>query len=268
MKPDQSPSLRILPVKQINTEYDHESPNKKKIPDILPQKHFLLVICAPVRSGKTNLLTNLLYHEHIDFSEHFEDVIFISPTIENDRTGRHIMNDERVVKIVDDLNNLDLILESIVEVQKERLKKKERSDTLLILDDCLGLLGYHNSYFSTLCSKYRHFRLSIIITTQSFKAIPNICRYNATAYILMRTFNKKQYIAMEEELEGNYPEFAELYKTATKERYSFLYLDMEKIRAYRNFDELIYDRDASGEKPKGTGEKEKGKEEESSEKGN
>ena len=188
-------------MKQIKTD-DDDSRTKKKIPAILPQKHFLLVICAPVRYGKPNLLTGLIYLEDIDYSEHYEDIIFISPTIENDRTGRHIMNDERIVKITDDLKNLDLILESIVEVQKQRLKKKETSDTLLILDDCLGLLGYHNSYFSTLCSKYRHFRLSILITTQSFKAIPNICRYNATAYILMRTLNKKQYIAMERNWRG------------------------------------------------------------------
>jgi len=264
MKPD----LRIPPVKQTKTDCDdHESPNRKKTPDILPQKHFLLVVCAPVRSGKTNLLKNLLCHETIDCSKHYEDVVFIMPTIENDRTGRHIVNDERVVKIVDDLNNLDLILESMVEVQKQRLKKKERSDTLLILDDCPGLLGHHNSCFSTSCSEHRHFRLSIITTTQSFKAVPNICRHNATAYIPMRPFNKKQCVAMEEELEGNHPEFAELHKTATKERHSFLHLDMEKTRAHRNFDELIYDGDAPKEKPKDTGEPPKDGEEGEGEKG-
>ena len=235
--------LSILPVKQIKSDYDDTTTGKKPIPDVLPQKHFLLVVCSPVRGGKTNLITNLLYNENIDYSEHFEDVIFVSPTIENDRTGRHIMKDERIIKITDDLDNLDMILESIVQVQKERLQAKEKSDTLLILDDCLGLLGQHNSYFSTLCSKYRHFRLSIIVTTQSFKSIPNITRYNSTAYILMRTFNKKQYIAMEEELEGSFPDFSRIYDAATSQRYSFLYLDMEKLRAYRDFHELLYDRD-------------------------
>ena len=82
--------------------------------------------------------------EDIAYSEHYEDVVFISlaDTIENDRTGRNMTGDERTVKSVDDLSNLDLILGSIVEVQTERLPKKERSDTLLMLGDCLGPLGH------------------------------------------------------------------------------------------------------------------------------
>ena len=50
-----------------------------------------------------------------------------------------------------------------------------------------------------------------------------------------------------------------------------MYLDMEKTRAHRNFDELIYDRDASSPKSKdgGGGEAgEKPKEKEEEEKGN
>jgi enamine deaminase RidA (YjgF/YER057c/UK114 family) len=239
-------NLKILPVKQLKDEYSNGKgkKTKKKIPEVLPQKQFLLILVAPVRGGKTNLITNLLYNESIDYSEHFEDVIFISPTIENDKTGRFIMKDDRIHKIVDDLENLDLILESIVHVQKERLKNGEKSDTLLVLDDTLGLLGQHNSYFATLCSKYRHFRLSLIVTTQSFKHIPNVARYNATAYIIMETHNKKQFIAMEEELSGNFPSFEELYKEATHERYSFLYLDMENIKAYKRFEQLLWSRDS------------------------
>ena len=96
--------------------------------------------------------------------------------------------------------------------------------------------------------KYRHFRLSLIVTTQSFKHIPNVARYNATAYVIMETHNKKQFIAMEEELSGNFPNYAELYKEATRERYSFLYLDMEELRAYKRFEKLLWSRDTSTEK--------------------
>ena len=93
--------------------------------------------------------------------------------------------------------------------------------------------------------KYRQFRLSIIVTTQSWNSIPPICRYSATSYIIFRTFNKKQHIAIEEELEGSFPDFNNIYNTATKERHSFLYLDMKNRRACRNVDDLVYDGDAS-----------------------
>ena len=46
---------------------------------------------------------------------------------------------------------------------------------------------------------------------------------------------------MQEEFEGNYP-FHELYERATKERYSFLYLNMEDVSAYRNFEEKIFEK--------------------------
>jgi hypothetical protein len=60
----------------------------------------------------------------------------------------------------------------------------------------------------------------------------------------METHNKKQFIAMEEELSGNFPSFEELYKEATRERYSFLYLDMENIKAYKRFEQLLWSRDS------------------------
>ena len=92
------------------------------------------------------------------------------------------------------------------------------------------------------------FLVNHFITTQAFKSVPPVTRYNATA--------KKQHIAME----GNSPDFTEPCTKAT--RYGFLYLDMEKIKKVcRNFDELIYDRDAS------KSEEAVEKEEESSEKG-
>ena len=46
-----------------------KSKKKKRIPEMLPQKHFLWLICSPVRGGKTNLITNLLYNDNIDYSE-------------------------------------------------------------------------------------------------------------------------------------------------------------------------------------------------------
>ena len=253
-------SLVILPVKSLKDDVSSEkSKKKKRIPEMLPQKHFLWLVCSPVRGGKTNLITNLLYNDNIDYSEHFEDIIFISPTIENDKTGRFIMQDEDIHKIVDGLEDLDLILQSIVEVQKQRLRDGEKSDTLLVLDDTLGLLGQHNSYFATLCSKYRHYRLSLIVTTQSFKHIPNVARYNATAYVIMETHNRKQLVALEEELGGNFPNFTELYKEATHERYSFLYLDMENLKAYKRFEQLLWSRDSNNNN---NNNKDEGKEEE------
>jgi hypothetical protein len=72
--------------------------------------------------------------------------------------------------------------------------------------------------------------------------MPVVCRYNASGYIIFKTHNKKEFVKLEEELEGNFPNFDELYKEATEEKYNFLFLDMEKIKAYKNFDTLLYEK--------------------------
>lgn len=238
--------LKILPVKQLK---EQESQSKKhKLNPILPGasesgalKAFLMVIQAPVRSGKTNFIVNLLYNSQFNYKKLYEEVIYISPTIENDETGTVIMKDDDIIKITDRLDQLDLILESIVEIQKQKLKD-ERTHTLIIMDDCLGLIKtLGGSYFATLCSKFRHWKLSLWVTTQNFRSLPPTCRYNSSSYIIFRTNNSKEQTKMQEEFEGNYP-FHELYERATKERYSFLYLNMEDVSAYRNFEEKIFEK--------------------------
>jgi hypothetical protein len=232
-------SLKILPVKKLPDTLDTKK--KKELDERLPKPPFLMVVQAPVRSGKTNFIINLLYNDNF-YRGHFEDVLYISPTIANDDTGKAVMDDEEVIKITENLEDIDLILESIVELQKQK-DKKDRKQTLVVLDDMLGLIkSQGQSYFATLCSKYRHFRLSLIICSQNFRSIPVTARCNSTVYIIFKTNNKKELAKMEEEFDGNFP-FAELYEYATKERYNFLYLDNEKIKAYKNFDELIYDKD-------------------------
>ena len=235
--------LKILPVKRVKETQSKEH----KLNPILPGssesgfKPFLMVIQASVRSGKTNLIVNLLYNKAFNYKKLFEEIIFISPTIENDETGTIIMKDDDIIKITDRLDQLDLILESIVEIQKDKLKD-ERTHTLIIMDDCLGLIRtLGGSYFATLCSKFRHWKVSLWVTTQNFRSLPPTCRYNSSSYIIFRTNNSKELSKMEEEFQSNFP-FHELYERATRERFSFLYLNMEALTAYRSFEEKIFDK--------------------------
>ena len=243
------PDLTVLPVKKLPDPSGATKGNKKrrKLDPRLPGamedggfKPFLLVVSAPVRSGKTNLLMALLYQDTL-LRDVFDEIMYISPTIENDATGWPAMKDEEVVKITEGLDQIDLILESIVEIQKAK-SEEERDHTLIVLDDCLGLIkSTGHSYFATLCSKYRHWMISIIVTTQNFRAIPITARYNASHYIIFKTNNRKELEKFEEELDGNFP-FLEIYAEATEKRYNFLYLDMEEIKAYKNFNHIIYEK--------------------------
>jgi len=225
--------LEVLPVRIAK---DIRDAKFKKLPPILMKPPFLTIIQAPVRSGKSNLIMWLVYkwYYHI-----FDEIIYISPTIQNDKTLKYLYKDKTIIKVNENLEDLDSILSIIVDEQNE-IDEEDRDHKLIVLDDCLGFL---NKSLAHLCSRYRHYKLSIIITSQSFRSVPVICRVNSSQYILFRTNNKKELAKLEEEFSGNFPSFMDLYNRGTQEKYSFLYLDNEKIEAHRNFTELLYKKD-------------------------
>ena len=223
--------LEILPVKTM------ENRNAKGIPPPLLQPPFLWIIVGSVRSGKSVMLMNLLMNKNFGYNDYFDNIIFLSPTLPSDKTGQILYKDEDIIKITDGLDNLNEILQVIVEEQKNSDEK-----LLVVMDDILGLLGSNQSFFSSLCSRYRHYNMSIVVTTQDFRKIPQTCRYNATGYCLFKSHNTKEVEKLEEEFGGSFPDFLNLYKEATSEKYSFLYLNMEKAQAFKRFDELLWEK--------------------------
>lgn len=228
-------SLKILPVRSIDDDDSCITLDKR-----LRKPPFLGIINGSVHSGKSTLIMNLLYNDSF-YKDVFDKVVVISPTVQNDTTLRFLNEDDDVIKIFDQLECIDDILESIVDFQKDEIKKDKSIHTLLILDDMLGYIKQH-SYLSNLCTRYRHWKLSLIITTQSFRSIPCVVRTNALWYIIFATHNDKESEKIIEEFGGLIPNFKTVFLEATDKSYSFLYLDLKKVKAYNNFDELIYEK--------------------------
>ena len=240
-----SKNLKILPVRPPPELEKNPEKIKRELNPMLPGatskggfRPFLMTVVAPARSGKTTLIVGLLYMIYKDI---FEEIMHISPTIESDETGWAVMKGEKIIKITENLTEVDLILESIVEIQKAK-PKEEREHTLIVLDDMLGLLkNQGQTYFASLCSKYRHWKISIIVSVQSYRSLPPVCRASSSAYIIFKTNNDKEYEKMEDEFSGSFP-FDEVYEYATETRYNFLYINLEQIKCYKNFEELIYEK--------------------------
>lgn len=240
-KPKQK-DLTILPVR-MDEVHDERWDD---LDERLPKPPFIIVINAPVASGKTTSIVNMLYNDNY-YRDKFDSVVIFSTSIENDLTWKVAIEDDKNTIITGDkLKGIDDIVETIFKIQKEKVTAAERDKTviphlLMIFDDCLGMLG---NKFGNACSRHRHPRISMMVASQDFRSIPLLTRQNASHYMIYRTHNDKEVGKMAEEFGGQYgtKRFLELYQQATAERYSFLTLHKRTVKAYKRFEELLYDR--------------------------
>jgi hypothetical protein len=221
-------NLTILKVKDLlddDKRFDHLNTTLLKPP-------FMMVINGSVRSGKSNLLVNLIYNNNF-YHNCFDNIVYISPTIHLDRTLQHLEDDD-VLK-VDDPEQLDTVLKSVVESQQSN----KTEHTLVIIDDCLGFIK-RKSYLTYLSTRYRHHKISLIITSQDFRSIPNIIRTNASAYIIFKTNNAKEYDKLQYEFGGLFQDFKKYYEEATDKPYNFLFVNLRTLALYHDFGKLLY----------------------------
>ena len=226
--------LKILPVRKLK-----DSRKKVKIDPILPQVPFLWCLSAGVGQGKSNFLINICRNPHLGYDKVFKNnIVWISPTINNDDITWSIRRDESIIKISEDLENVGEILESIIEQQKEDDEQGKKQDVLVILDDMLGYL--RTKSISKITAKFRHWRCSLIMSVQNFRALPVCCRYNTQYWCIWHLNSKKELGKIEEEMEQVFPDFLKYYEQGTRKRYSFIYCDMKKQIIRENFGRILY----------------------------
>jgi hypothetical protein len=224
--------LTILKVKQ------HNNNNKRfdNLDDRLLKPPFLLICQGSVKSGKSNFLMNIIYNDNM-YHKVFDQVIYISPTIHQDPILEKLREDDEIIKL-DNPEDLDNILKKIVKSQEEPENKDDH--LLIIIDDSLGYIKPGNSYLNFLSTRYRHYRLSLLITSQDFRSIPNKIRQNATGYIFWKCNNRKELNKIIEEFAGLFENFEEHYKEATDNSFNFLFMNLRDLSLNHNFDKLLY----------------------------
>jgi len=234
-------SLPILEVKKPKQKDD-------TAPDPLPPHCFLMGVVAPPRSGKSNLLMTLIGASHMYGRDYFDEIYYLSPSSRFDNTTRHVLPKlDNVVQIDDPstLENADVIVQAIMKAQAND-PVEERKKVLIILDDMAGTLE-KNKILQKLCTKYRHYGISIIASVQQYKSIPVMIRNCLTCFLHFHIPNEKEYKKMNEELHDRFPNGAELGRLATQQRYNFLFMNIEKAQLWHNFDRKIYDKDEDPE---------------------
>jgi hypothetical protein len=115
-------------------------------------------------------------------------------------------------------------------------QEKDQQRMLIVVDDCVGYMG---KALEKLSSKYRHYGISLIVSSQQFRMIPPTVRTCAGYWVLFRTYNEKEVAKMDEEFSGQFGKFLQAYRRATEEKYHFLYIDVNNSRTHQDFKEEI-----------------------------
>jgi len=235
--------LTILPVKDDPTKHKLKYAIHPNLPDISTGQLGLLV--GKVKSGKGVLISNLLMNKNF-YKDQFQMVYIISPTIYSDKTSR-FLKDAFPNTIYDKYS--DKVIEDIIKYQ-ESYDKSERPFIAVIADDIVGSLSnsISNKPYSlySLLARYRHYNIGLmLIATQNLRSVPAIARANASFVMLSRTSNQKELEKITEEFGesfGSQKNFLKLYNDATKEPYSWCYLDFNHVqpKLYKNFTTLLY----------------------------
>ena len=135
------------------------------------------------------------------------------------------------------------MIKELIQSQK-KYEREEMPTMLILLDDILSRDFKKTNDITYLCSKFRHYEMSIFLTTQSFRSVGTIIRNNATNVLIFRQNNAKELDKIKEEyseLCGSEELFMTYYNLAHDSPFSFLYIDAQEnpARFYRRHETLL-----------------------------
>lgn len=221
---------------------------KTTVKEPLPMLHTLFI--GSTGQGKTNLILNMILRNKMyGYLSYYKKIYILSPSacIDNSFAIVNEYIDDRSNKKNSKLASIELIpeynneiLEDIIEEIKE---DKERGRTLILLDDCMNELSSNIKQVQTLFSRGRHYKISVWVSTQSYKKINKVLRTNSNDIIIFGDSSKRELSDLYEEFgTGSFEEFFEMYQKATEQQYSFLQIRAKygkKRRYTSNFNKFL-----------------------------
>jgi len=204
------------------------------------------ILGAATASGKTMIILNLLLRYYKDM---FARIWFFSPSIKLDPQYGPIKkylekmspDQDREPLYFEELDQqvLGKILHDQRLICEECRKRKQPIPQVCVVLDDLADDGRAlqarrgassgGSHLVTLATRGRHMGVSWLISTQVFNLVGTVLRKNARSLCIWRLRNFKEVETLCEELSGVYDKktLMDLYKAATEEAYSFLFVRLD-----------------------------------------
>jgi hypothetical protein len=205
-----------------------------------------IYISSKRKSGKTNLIFNIIKKSA---SKSNTIIICISTTINKDPTWLAIneyfeSNNYNYIKYNNFIGDADEdILDDLLyyfENGHDVIEgDKKKYDYILILDDVSTYLK--NANLANIMKKARHFRIKILLSSQSWVDLRKDIRENIDYLILFKnvSLNRLDMIRNEMNLNLDLDKLNKIYEFATNEPYSFIYIDVANEEYLKNFNHKI-----------------------------
>lgn len=242
--------------KQVNTE-----------PSLVPKAPFSMYLSASKGQGKSTVLLNLLLSDEL-LSNKFNQIYIISPTNKLDEKMQVLKETKGIVKVnkpllkklkekgkikilddnlshegsyetsIPDINFIDEVkpdlLKTLIAEQKSIIQAygKSYSDhILLVYDDTISFKKFWNSEsVQQLFFNSRHYKISIIITSQNYKSLPKALRLNMSQMLLYFTANQDELknIYIENSSSLGFKKFEQIYRdTCQSKAFHFLVINYQ-----------------------------------------
>ena len=187
----------------------------------MPSNIFRMLICGNSGSGKTNLL----YHMLIKPLLYYDEIYLYARNLEQDKYQQLI---KKMMGLSHKLG-YEILHTSNDEILPITEMDYEDNQKLVIFDDYVCEKNQKSliDYFI----QGRHKNCSVIYLSQSFYKTPKDIRLNCSHYCLYEFPSAREANRIASELGVD----KETYKAATKQPYTFLYIDKPKKRIAKNF---------------------------------
>ena len=235
--------------KESNIEIKGAKFNTADRPDnlsnFLNYVNLTLIIGLPA-SGKSSLIKTLLNGTSEDnlYNNVFNSVYYISPSDTMDLD----LPEEKIINL--DKEDLSVILENIIDEEKDLGEQDDPHRLLIILDDAVNYINTNKNslkIFKKLCCNGRHIlgkhsSVALWLVSQKVKNIPLTIRSQANQIFFFDSTKAEKEVVRDEFLPLDKKEANKLYEYIFDKAHNFLFVNLflpKYSRIFKNFNRLF-----------------------------
>jgi hypothetical protein len=202
----------------------------------LPNTAFFMAILGQCGSGKTSFAVSLLTDMNA-YRAKFDNVELVIPESSLASIGNKAIQKH-------DKIHYDLNYETLEDIhERAQNATKDGETTLVLIDDFSASLKQNDlqTLFKHMVLARRHLRLSVMMISQTYNAIPLNLRKNINWIVLFKAANKAEYKGVFSELIWMEEKKADSLMTWLYQKpHDFLLLDITNNTFHRNFDRIAF----------------------------